>query len=125
MSKIYLKYLELKQNNPNKLYLFKSGKFYIFVGDDCDIINNYVVLKKTKFSNESDKCGFPENVLNDYLRVFKNHNLDIEVINDVSLNKDNLLYNYIENIDINTITPLESLNYLKKIKELINNEEQS
>ncbi len=125
MSKIYLKYLELKQNNPNKLYLFKSGKFYIFVGDDCDIINNYVVLKKTKFSNESDKCGFPENVLNDYLRVFKNHNLDIAVINDVSLNKDNLLYNYIENIDINTITPLESLNYLKKIKELINNEEQS
>ena len=125
MSKIYLKYLELKQNNPNKLYLFKSGKFYIFVGDDCDIINNYVVLKKTKFSNESDKCGFPDNVLNDYLRVFKNHNLDIAVINDVSLNNDNLIYNYIENIDINTITPLESLNYLKKIKELINNEEQS
>ena len=125
MSKIYNEYLRLKAEDSNKLYLFKSGKFYIFVGDDCDIINNYVVLKKTKFSNESDKCGFPENVLNDYLRVFKNHNLDIEVINDVSLNKDNLLYNYIENIDINTITPLESLNYLKKIKELINNEEQS
>lgn len=36
VSKIYAKYLELKEKNPNKLYLFKSGKFYIFIADDCD-----------------------------------------------------------------------------------------
>ena len=46
MSKIICKYLELKKQNPKKLYLFKSGKFYIFVGEDCDFINEYVVLKK-------------------------------------------------------------------------------
>ena len=58
MSKIYNEYLKLKAQNADKLYLFKSGKFYIFVGEDCDTINNYVVLKKTNFSQESQKCGF-------------------------------------------------------------------
>ena len=70
MSKIYNKYLELKNNNPKKLYLFHSGKFYIFLADDADIINQYVVLKKTKFTKEIYKCGFPDSVIDDYKRVF-------------------------------------------------------
>ena len=126
MSKIYNEYLKLKAQNANKLYLFKSGKFYIFVGDDCDIINNYVVLKKTNFSQESQKCGFPETVLDDYLRVFKNHNLDIEVVKEFSTDNDKVnpkLSKYIKNIDINKITPLEAFSHLVKIKEILANEE--
>lgn len=30
MSKLYNEYLKLKEKDNNKLYLFKSGKFYIF-----------------------------------------------------------------------------------------------
>ena len=111
MSKIYAKYLELKEKDKEKLYLFKSGKFYIFIADDCDAINDYVVLKKVKFTNEVYKCGFPENVLEDYLRVFKNHNLN-----------NNSIYDIIKNTDINKITPLEALKILENLKEIIQNE---
>ena len=33
MSKIYEKYLILKQRDDKKLYLFKNGNFYIFLKD--------------------------------------------------------------------------------------------
>ena len=127
MSKIYNEYLRLKAEDSNKLYLFKSGKFYIFVGEDVDTINNYVVLKKTNFSNESQKCGFPEGVLDDYLRVFKNQNLNIEVIKTINnvndTDKLKEISNYIKKIQINQITPLEAFEHLVKIKEMLENEE--
>jgi len=85
MSKIYNEYLKLKKENPNKLYLFHSGKFYIFISEDVDTINQYVVLKKTKFTKEISKCGFPDSSYDDYMRVFNNHHLDIEIIESNSI----------------------------------------
>ncbi len=122
MSKIYDKYLELKNEDSTKLYLFRSGKFYIFLGDDVDFINEYVVLKKVKFSNETYKCGFPDAVLDQYLKVFKNHNLDVVVVENYDLKKDNNnLYDFIKSIDINNITPIDALNKLSIIKEMVSN----
>lgn len=117
MSVIYQKYLQLKKEDANKLYLFKSGKFYIFVGEDCDTINDYVVLKKVKLSSESYKCGFPADVLDNYMRVFKNHNLDVEVIDSLKTNIDDSIKEKIINLDIDSITPLQALNILKDVKE--------
>mgnify|MGYP002706924393 FL=1 len=117
LSVIYQKYLQLKKEDANKLYLFKSGKFYIFVGKDCDTINDYVVLKKVKFSSESYKCGFPADVLDNYIRVFKNHNLDVEVIDSLKTNIDDSIKEKIINLDIDSITPLQALNILKDVKE--------
>lgn len=117
LSVIYQKYLQLKKEDANKLYLFKSGKFYIFVGEDCDTINDYVVLKKVKFSSESYKCGFPADVLDNYIRVFKNHNLDVEVIDSLKTNIDDSIKEKIINLDIDSITPLQALNILKDVKE--------
>lgn len=77
MSRIYEKYLELKENDNNALYLFRCGNFYIFIADDCDTINEYVVLKKVLFTKDIYKCGFPINSLNDYMRVFNNHKLNV------------------------------------------------
>ena len=125
MSKIFNKYVELKKQNPEKMYLFKSGKFYIFLADDCEKINQYVVLKKTNFSKECQKCGFPENVLDDYLRVFQNHHLEIEIIQDFTLKDTNNLYNYIESLDINKISPIEAFEHLVRIKEIAENEKRS
>ena len=121
MSKIYNEYLRLKESNSDKLYLFKSGNFYIFVGEDCDFINNYIVLKKTKFSNESEKCGFPINSLEQYLRVFSNHKLYIEIIENIPIknDKNENVTDIINKIDINNITPVEALIILNRIKELI------
>lgn len=117
LSVIYQKYLQLKKEDANKLYLFKSGKFYIFVGEDCDTINDYVVLKKVRFSSESYKCGFPADVLDNYIRVFKNHNLDVEVIDSLKTNIDDSIKEKIINLDIDSITPLQALNILKDVKE--------
>ena len=121
MSKIYNEYLRLKESNSDKLYLFKSGNFYIFVGEDCDFINNYIVLKTAKFSNESEKCGFPINSLEQYLRVFSNHKLYIEIIENIPIknDKNENVTDIINKIDINNITPVEALIILNRIKELI------
>lgn len=95
--------------------MFRCGNFYIFLADDCDYINNYVVLKKVKFTNDICKCGFPKNSLEDYMLVFKNHNLDIEVIEDDESN----LESRIRSININEVSPIEALIKLKELQEYI------
>lgn len=124
MSKIYNMYLKLKQEDDKKLYLFKCGNFYIFIDKDCDLINEYVVLKKVKFCNNCLKCGFPINSLEDYLRVFKNHKLNIQIIEEIEVLKEETidvkqLISIISKIDINNITPIEAMIELNKIKDLI------
>lgn len=116
MSKIYNEYVRLKSINKDKLYLFKNGKFYIFIADDADFINEYVVLKKVKFTNDVLKCGFPKESLDDYLRIFKNHNLDVELIDKYS---ENTIEEIIKKIDIDNITPFEALRKIKELKEMI------
>ena len=125
MSKIYNKYLELRRKDNNKLYLFHNGMFYIFIGEDVDIINNYMVLKPTKFTNEVNKCGFPESRLQDYIKVFKNLNLDVEIIDYIELNpyiknsKYEKIVDFTKNININNITPLKAMEILDKILRCI------
>ena len=70
-----------------------------------------------KFSSESYKCGFPADVLDNYIRVFKNHNLDVEVIDSLKTNIDDSIKEKIINLDIDSITPLQALNILKDVKE--------
>lgn len=118
MSKLYQEYLKLKEKNPTKMYLFRCGKFYIFLDEDCDKINDYVVLKKVSFSKDVYKCGFPSNALENYLRVFHNHKLNIEVIEEITENKTDVISCLI-NIDIDHITPIEALIKLKELKDLI------
>lgn len=130
MSKLFDKYLILKKEDPSKLYLFRCGKFYIFLDEDCDFINDFVVLKKTPFTSNVLKCGFPDQSLEDYMRVFENLNLNVEIIE----NEENKLSSSIlkerkieesvikriKKLDINTITPLEALKILEEIKETLN-----
>ena len=118
MSKIYNEYLRLKKIDNNKLYLFKCGKFYIFLGDDCDLINEYLVLKKTSFCKETNKCGFPINSLEQYLKVFNNHKLNIEIIDEIE-NNDKDIITELSKIDVDKITPIEAIVILKKLKDLI------
>ena len=117
MSKIYNKYLELKKENDDKFYLFKCGNFYIFLDEDAERINEYVVLKITKFANNVTKCGFPVAKLEDYLKVFHNHELDIMVVEDIKKDYEEII-NYILKIKIEEITPMEAINVLFKIQEM-------
>lgn len=116
--KIYDKYLELKKINSNKLYLFKSGNFYIFLDEDADKINEYMVLKKTPYNKEIMKCGFPINSIDSYMKVFNNHKLDIEIIDTLDGNLLNFK-DVLSKIDLDSITPIKALNLLYELKDNI------
>ena len=108
---MYDKYLKLKEIDNTKLYLFKCGIFYVFLGKDCDIINEHLVLKKVKFGN-TYKCGFPGDSLDLYLKIFSNNNLNVQVVENIEENYEKLVKR-INNLKVNEITPMEALNIIK------------
>lgn len=117
MSEIYKKYKNLKEKET--LYLFKSGNFYIFIGEDADKINEYIVLKKTFFCKETMKCGFPIQSLEDYMKVFHNHGLKIQVVDDSTKKDINDALIYLRKVNLDNITPIKALNLLYELKELL------
>ena len=128
MSKLYDKYLELKKENSEKLYLFKSGLFYVFLEDDALKISKITTLKCTQLTPKIIKCGFPEGSLERYLQIFKELNFDVEVIHlenikNIKKNINKIKYgkfksiDELKDLDLNEITPIEALQILYKIKE--------
>ena len=88
MSNLYDKYIELKNIDSNKYYLFRSGVFYIFLDKDAEKISSIIKLKLSSLNEDVVKCGFPKNSLDKYLDIFKNLDMDVEVIDDNESNKD-------------------------------------
>ena len=113
MSKLEKAYECLKRKDGKYLYLFKVGNFYIFLGDDANFINNYMVLKLTKFSNKYQKCGFPVSKVEDYKRIFNNLKLNVNIIDNY--NENNTL-EYLKNVDIDKLNKEQAINLLKDIK---------
>lgn len=103
MSKLYKRYLELKKQDSSKIYLFKSGIFYIFLDNDARKMSGILNLRLTNLNETVLKCGFPVNNLNKYLDLIRSYNYDISLIDSV------------------TDTPISSKNYLlnSNIKNLI------
>ena len=58
------------------LVLYKNaGKFYSAIGNDAIILNflfNYKIIK--------DKIGFPDNALNEVLKVLKENNISYQIV---------------------------------------------
>ena len=127
MSKLYTRYLELKREDPNKMYLMKSGLFYIFIDEDAIAMSNMSRLKCIPLTGMIMKCGFPENSKEKYLRRLKENGKIVEIV-DLTQDKkiDPVLPSRLdclaalESLDINTITPIEAIEYLSIIqKELV------
>ena len=120
---IYEKYLELKKNDSECLYLFRVGKFYIFINEDAEKISKITTLKIVKHAKDVVKCGFPENSLEKYLSIFSNLNLNVSVVDnindDVILEKLNKELEKIRNINIDNITPLECFKIICELKKVI------
>ena len=116
MSEVYNKYKKLKEKNKEEMYLFKIGKFYIFLDEDANRINDYVVLKKTPFCKDVLKCGFPVERLEDYLKVFHNHKLSITIV-EPEENKEEQILDYLKKIDLDKLSPIKALNILYEMKE--------
>lgn len=123
MSKLYKKYLELKENNSEKLYLFHSGIFYIFLDQDAQKVANQLGLKLTKFTDQIYKCGFPENSFIKYKNRLKELELDYEIIGSKEMEKVVVspktmrLLERIKKMDMNEITPMKALTTLTELVE--------
>ena len=130
LSKLYTRYLELKRKNPDKIYLLKSGLFYIFIAEDAVEMSQLLELKCIPLTGNVMKCGFPENSKEKYLDKIMDYGREIEIVEfcikktTKTFESSEISYigflNKLKTLNLNAITPIEALEYLYVIqKELL------
>lgn len=92
MSKLYSKYLEQKALNPNELYLFKSGIFYMALNEDANRLSDALSLKVTNITDKLYKCCFPVSKSDYYFKSLESLNIDYKIIDP----SQNVVLNYAE-----------------------------
>ena len=122
MSKIYDKYLSLKEKNETTIYLFECGNFYIALDSDAILLNEMFDFRLTKFSNFCDKCGFPKNSIAKYEELLKQKSIDYKIIIPDNIDEKTKLKKINELIlskDFNIMKSDEMLNLIKSIQQII------
>lgn len=130
MSKLYKKYMSLKINDSSKVYLFKSGIFYIFLDDDARTMSPILNLKLSNLNSVIVKCGFPINSCTKYFNILKKLDYDICVIeNNYSTSNISIYQNYcnlkniIDNflsVNIDNLSISESFDLLTNLQKDFN-----
>lgn len=131
MSKLIDMYKNLKQEDAETLYLFKSGVFYIFLDEDAKLISNIFSLKLTNLNSNFVKCGFPANSLDKYMKILNCTQYKVKIIDNTSnttltlkefeLNKNAInLLKTIANIDDNNLSIKEAYDFISNIKNTAN-----
>jgi MutS domain I protein len=92
MSKLYSKYLEQKALNPNELYLFKSGIFYMALNEDANRLSDALSLKVTNITDKLYKCCFPVSKSDYYFKTLESLNINYKIIDP----SQNVVLNYAE-----------------------------
>ena len=92
MSRLYSKYLEQKALNPNILYLFKSGIFYMALNDDANRLSDALSLRVTNITDKIYKCCFPVSKSDFYFKTLESLNIDYKIIDP----SQNVVLNYAE-----------------------------
>ena len=92
MSKLYSKYLEQKALNPDILYLFKSGIFYMALNDDANRLSDALSLRVTNITDKIYKCCFPVSKSDFYFKTLESLNIDYKIIDS----SQNVVLNYAE-----------------------------
>jgi len=82
LSKLYSKYSELKDSNPENLYLFKSGIFFIALQDDAKLLSEELKLRVTNLNEDIIKCGFPVSREEHYLRLLQAKEINFQIIDN-------------------------------------------
>ena len=109
MSKLYSLYKNLKEENKDTIYLFKSGIFYLFLDDDAKLMSNVLNLRLTNLNETILKCGFPVNNLNKYINLIKSLGYDVNIIDNLAdkpVPTKNYLLNSSMEALINTLTSI-------------------
>ena len=130
MSKLYKKYISLKIENPNKIYLFRVGIFYIFLDDDARLMSTILKLKLTKLNSVIYKCGFPVNSSEKYFNLLKKYNYDICIIDEYEIYSTIDTYKSnqeikkialkIVSIDINSLSISDAFELLSELQKSFN-----
>ena len=103
MSKIYQKYLSLKNSKnytSHTMYLFKSGIFFIFIDEDAKIMSQILGLKLGKLNEEIVKCGFPIHSLEKYMQLLSSTPYHIEIVSTDSSASSFSPQSYLQNESI-------------------------
>lgn len=135
MSKLYEKYLQLKKDSSNTIYLFKSGIFYISIQEDAELLANEFSFKITNLNEEIIKCGFPQTRLGYYIQQLQEKNIKFQIIdpkyekiqNNVEyVNNENIkrIINEIAQIDLEDTSYKEAYGLLEKIQNAIKSDLQ-
>lgn len=134
-SKLYQKYLSLKNEDSTSYYLFQSGIFYIFIADDAVKIAPILDLKLTNLNANIMKCGFPVSSTEKYFRKFKELNLNVKVIalNDMShtssakehinIIKSNKIIDEFLKINIDNLSISQAFDLLYNLQDKLKNAE--
>lgn len=134
MSKLFLKYKELKQFSNSvekKLFLFKSGIFFLFIDEDARIASSLLNLKLGKLNEKIVKCGFPISSLEKYSNLLKYNGYTLEIVNmndnqtysandylnNVAIQK---IINDILNLDIDSLSISQTYDFLYNIQKDLN-----
>jgi len=132
MSKLYSMYLSLKEQNPDSLFLFKSGIFLIALDKDAIKLSDLFGLKLTKLNDSVQKCGFPSASFEKYTNLFKALNLDVKII-EVDKNTSYGLREYkqdkaieellelIKNVDKDNLSVSQAYEFIESLKSKVNN----
>ena len=111
MSKLLNLYSKLKKEDNSKLYLFKSGIFYIALDYDALTLSDLFDFKLIDLNANSIKCGFPISKISYYSHLLNLNNINFKIIDpNEPLVINNIPSSYepiiqeILNIDFNNIT---------------------
>lgn len=124
MSKLYNLYCKLKEEDSSKIYILKSGIFYLLIAEDAEVYGVKLGLKVTKLNDEVNKCGFPISSYEKYKVMLDNCNCNYEFVEEKKQEQTNQneISRYLKNVDINSLTPLKALEILNELKEKAMNE---
>ena len=133
MGKFINIYQSLKIDNPNTLYLFESGAFFIAINEDAFFLSDLLNFKLTDFGKENVKCGFPKSKIDYYSKILNIQNINFNIIynnstsNFASPNLTNPflgVISEIEHLNLDNITFKEAYiflekqyNYIKRIRK--------
>ena len=102
MSKLYDNFVNFKDSNKDKIYLFKSGIFFIALNEDATKLSEIFGFKITNLNDTVTKCGFPAKRIEYYSSLLDKMNIEFELIDSNSKKVENSS-EYISNLNFNSI----------------------